>query len=448
MGVQGLFNSAIALMSGLTNFGLGTSAVKNVAAANGSGNSQRVAVVVKVLRRMVWITGLLGALVTLILSSYLSEISFGNKDYTWGFIWLSITLLLRQISTGQMVILRGMRKISYLAQSSLSGSILGLVFSLPFYYFYGIDGIVPAIIITSIITLLRTWYYAKKIPLDKVAIDSQTTITVGKDMLIMGFMLSLSGLFVVAKGFGIRAFISSLGDIEQVGLYAAGFAIVNTYVGMVFTAMSTDYFPRLSEVAHDNSKAKDLINQQAEIAILILAPIIAIFIVFIPWIIVILYSSQFLGITQMIQWASLGMFFKAISWAMAYIILAKGAPRLFMINELSAGTITLMMHLTGYYFWGLTGIGLGFLAGYIYYSFQVFFLIHYKFEFTLTRMTVRLLLIFIFLGSISLVISQLFDGAWMYVLGTGLIIFTSFISLKQLNTRISVSDLIKKLRKK
>jgi len=68
-----------------------------------------------------------------------------------------------------------------------------------------------------------------------------------------------------------------LGGVAQVGLYNAGFMIINTYVGLVFTAMATDYYPRLAGVANDVSKTNTTINQQIEIAIIILAPILTIF---------------------------------------------------------------------------------------------------------------------------------------------------------------------------
>lgn len=70
MGIAGLLTSTTSLIGGLTNFGLGTSAVKNVAASNSTGNQTRISVVVTVLRRWVWITGLLGTLVTLGLTGY------------------------------------------------------------------------------------------------------------------------------------------------------------------------------------------------------------------------------------------------------------------------------------------------------------------------------------------------------------------------------------------
>lgn len=72
MGIAGLLIATVNMVSDLTNFGLGTSAVRDVAAANSSGNSNRIAVVITVLKRWVWVTGTIGSLSVLIFSPWLS----------------------------------------------------------------------------------------------------------------------------------------------------------------------------------------------------------------------------------------------------------------------------------------------------------------------------------------------------------------------------------------
>jgi PST family polysaccharide transporter len=42
----------------------------------------------------------------------------------------------------------------------------------------------------------------------------------------------------------------------EVGFYTAGFTLLNSYVGIIFTVMSTDYFPRLSSISDDNVKVR------------------------------------------------------------------------------------------------------------------------------------------------------------------------------------------------
>jgi len=82
MGIAGLLTTTTNFIGVLADFGLGTSAVKDIAAAHGTGNETRISTVATVLRRLVWITGILGTLVTLILSPWLSQLTFGNHNYT------------------------------------------------------------------------------------------------------------------------------------------------------------------------------------------------------------------------------------------------------------------------------------------------------------------------------------------------------------------------------
>ena len=110
MGIAGLLTATTGFIAAFTNFGLETSAVKNVAAADTTGDKERVKTTVTALRRLVWVTGILGMIVTAILSPWLSRLTFGNKDYTLAFIWLSVTLLFKQLSSGQLVILAGTAK--------------------------------------------------------------------------------------------------------------------------------------------------------------------------------------------------------------------------------------------------------------------------------------------------------------------------------------------------
>lgn len=448
MGVAGLLNVTIGFIAKLTNFGLETSAVKNISAANESGNELRISRVAQVIRRLVWITGLLGAIITLVFSSWLSELTFGNKDYTYAFIWISITLLINQISTGQNVVLRGMRKLRYLAQASVIGSIIGLITTIPLYYFYGLDGIVPGIIVTSVSSLFLTWFYARKVKLKSVRVSTARTLVESKEMLKMGFMISLSGIIGLGFSYIVRIFISNTGGLDQVGLYNAGFAIINSYVGMIFAAMSTDYYPRLAATANSNAKSRTIIIQQAEIAILILAPVIIVFLVFINWVVIILYSNKFIEVNDMILWAALGIFFKAIGWSIGYIFLAKGNRKLFFWNELITSGYLLALNLLGYYYWGLTGLGISFLVAYIIYVCQVYFVAQSFYEFYFTAGFYKVFIVQFSLAVICLVLVKLLDNPYSYFFGSVTIVISAILSFKELDKRMDLKPLLKGLKNK
>lgn len=448
MGISGLLSSTISFIAALTTFGLSTSAVRDISTAHGSGDQNRLAVVASVFRKLIWITGLLGAVVTAVFSPLLSEITFGNRDYTLAFIWLSVTLLLNEISSGQSVLLRGTRQIKFMAQASMIGSVLGLITTIPLYYFYGVKGIVPAMIITSITALILTRYYANKLDIKSVSVSKVQTISEGKEMLKMGFMISLSGLLTLGASYIVKIFISNRGGVEQLGLYNAGFTIINTYVGMVFTAMATDYFPRLSAVAVNNQKSKEVMNQQAEIALLILAPIVIVFLVFIKWVIILLYSQKFVAVTDMIQWAALGMFFKAASWAIAFIFVAKGARKLFFWNELITNIYLLIFNVIGYVYFGLTGLGISFLVSYIIYFMQVYLVASRKYSFTFSSAFKKIFFLQFCLAVITFFIAKLLSPVLGYFFGSVVVILSLVISFKGLDRRLDLQSIFLNFRNK
>ncbi|MDA9339391.1 O-antigen translocase, partial [Polaribacter sp.] len=430
MGVVGLLQATLSLVASSTNFGLRTSAVKDIAGAAGVNDTRKIAIIVTVLRRLVWGTGLLGAIIVFVLAPLLSKLTFGNSEYTVAFMWLSITLLINQLSSGQSVVLQGFRKLKLLAKSSVLGSFIGLLVTLPLYYIYGVKGIVPVIVLSSFITLLLTWYFSKKVIIEKINVDITQTIKEGKQMMTLGFMLSLSGLLTVAFSYIVRIFISNNGGIEDVGFYTAGFAVIGTYVGLVFSAMGTDFFPRLSSIAANNKKATLLINQQAEVAILVIAPILTVFLIFINEIITLLYSVKFIPINTMIYWAALGMYFKAASWAIGFILLAKGASKLFFWSELLANSYLLVLNIAGYSYWGLEGLGVSFLIGYVILLFQVFFIAKYYYNFRFYNAFYKIFAIQLALGICCFLVIRFIPKPWVYIAGLPFILSSLWYSYK------------------
>ncbi len=444
IGISGMLTATLGIIAGLTNFGLGASAVRDISAAYETGNNKRIAIVVNVLYRLVWITGLLGMILTLLLSPWLSYLSFGNYNYTIAFLVLSITLLINQLNSGQLVVLQGSRKFSLLARANLAGSVIGLLATIPLYYIWGIDGIVSTLVISAFVSLLISYYFRKKVDVEYLRINLVLSFTEGKKMLKMGFLISMSSFITIGSSYLIRIFITHQGNLVEVGLYNAGFAIISTYVGLIFSAMGADYFPRLSGMADNIISLNDTINKQIEIVLIILGPILVFFIMFIKWIIQILYSSQFTAVNSMIIWAAIGMLFKAVSWCIAYSFLAKGLSKLFFWNEIVANIYLIALNIFGYYNWGLTGLGYAFLLSYFIYMVQVLIITNKTFNFKLGKDSILILLIQLIFSCIGIFISLILKGSIYYFTSLILIISNLFYSFYLLNHRVGLNLLISK----
>ena len=442
MGIQGLYQSAIQLIQSFSSLGLSQSAVRDVSEASGSGDTKQIGLTVSVIKRLVWITGLFGLVLTAVFSPVLSRVTFGNYDYTIPFIFLSVILLLDQLSAGRIVVLQGMRKLKSLAKSTSIGSTIGLIVSVPIYYFFGVKGVVPTLILNSLTMLALTSYFAKKVEVEKKQVTNREMLQHGKSMMKMGIAMSVNTILVTSVSYLLRGFIRYEGGTEQVGLFAAGYLLVNSSVSMVFHALSTDYYPRLSMVNHDNEKCRQIINQQGEMAILIIAPIIVLCMILMPFIVKIIYSDKFSPATDYINWAILGLMFRAFSWVIAYCFLAKAESKLYIINETIKNTYALVFGVAGYHFYGLAGVGAAFVLTNLVYSIQVLLIAKKRYGFFLDSSYKKILsvLLVIIIASFALVLSCQYD--YMYIPLAVLFVCCSVYSFVELNRRMDIMKML------
>jgi len=445
MGISNLLLTTMELINGLTNLGLERSAVKDISLANTNSNSKSVAITISILKKLVWLTITVGVILMVLSAPWLSEIAFGNKDYTISFRWISIALLFKQLSSSQLAILQGLRKLKSLAKANLLGNFIGLLITLPLYYYYKIDAIVPAIIIATFMSFIFTYYYSHKLDIKSVTISRKEAVSEGKGMINLGVMLSLSSLITLLVAYIIRIYIGSANETEElglidVGLYSAGFVILNSYVGIIFNAMGTDYFPRLSEIANDIKKLRKTVLEQATVAILLITPIIVVFLACAPFIIVILYSHEFSPIVAMVTWGILGMIFKAVSWSMGYMIIAKGDSKVFIKTAIGFNTILLSINIIGYHFGGLEGVGISFFIYYIIHFIAIRIITYYRYDFYFEKGFYKIFtftVIMCFLAfSITLIPSSILKNSLMI----GLIVVSCWYSYKELDKKIGVKD--------
>lgn len=365
MGVITLLNSALNSLAEITGLGIETSAVKHISEQQQKQELQLLWRLIAIVRRMMFWVGLLGALLLALFADVLSQLSFGSSRYACLFAFLSIALLLRQLTLSQLLVFRGLRKLQLMAKAGFYGNLVGLLLCIPLYYYYKIDAILPSIVVTALAAFIASSYYFRKLKIQKIEISNQQTIKEGKDIVKLGLMLSISGVLGLLASYFIQVYIGKIGGLAQVGLYNAGFTLLNSYVGIVFSVMSTDYFPKLSSISNDNQKIKESVIEQSYISVFIMSPIVIMFLTFASFIVTVLFTERFLSIVPMLCFGILGMLFRAVSWSMGFVLIAKGESKLLITTALWFNLLSLVLNVLGYYFYGLEGVGFCFLFYYL-----------------------------------------------------------------------------------
>ncbi len=441
VGIYSLFQNPVQLISQISGLGINTSAIRDV--AQSVDNEAEQAKTVKTVRTWSRMTGAIGALFLLFAAPQISCWTFGNENYAMDFRFLSIAVLLIALGNENDVILKGRRKIVYIAKAGVYSSLCGLSVSVPLYYFFGKDGVAATIILTFFAVYFFNRYFASKEAIVSVALGAKEVFRRGKGMASLGSMMMLATVVQTTISYITNLFIRNYGDLADVGLYQAGMMITALSIDMVYNAMAGDFYPRLSAICHDREKANVFINQQAEIATLICTPILLCLIAFIPMLIRLFLSAEFLVIGSFIHWIILAVAFRAMSYTVYYMILAKGNTKAcFMFALVINGTLLLFNPL-GYYWLGLKGLGIAYLLMMIIYTWSIVWYVSSKYgieyRFSFVELQVKSILLSVLVLSVSVLLPKTIS----YIVNLLIIIPVCFVYFKKLDDRTGLVTAIK-----
>lgn len=432
VGLLGVYNSILALASLAAGMGLETSGVRQIAEAMSSGEDERIARSILAFRRVAFGLGLLGALLFLVLSPLLSRLTFGDESHAPAIGLLSLALLCLVLASAQTTLIRGVRRVGDLARTSIFGIALGTLLGLPLLYFFGLSGIAPYLILTAALTLLVSWWYARRIPLAPVTLTWRQTWQEARELLSLGIAFMASGLVTLAVAYLVRVLVLRQLGLEAAGFYEAASALSNVYIGFILGAMGADYFPHLSSLAKDDPESNRLMNAQVEIGLLAAAPGILLVLALGPFLLELLYAREFAAAFEILRWQALGTFLRIYSWPLAYLLLARGKKTLYFWNELLAnllylGALTALVGLAG-----LAGIGIAFLLMYVFYTLAVTLLARRLSGFGWSRQNLTQTALFAPLVLLAFGLTYLLPPLWMAAAGLLLALLTGLYALRAL----------------
>ena len=179
-----------------------------------------------------------------------------------------------------------------------------------------------------------------------------------KRLVGLGFAFMWSELLTAAALLAIRSVIVRELGLDANGIYQAAWGISGMFAGFILGAMGTDFYPRLTAVAHDNAQVNRLVNEQTEIGILLALPGLLATLAFAPWVMRIFYSAKFLPGADLLPWFVLGIFGQVVSWPMGFVLLAKGAAGWFVALESCANVVRLSLSIILLRWLGLWGTAL------------------------------------------------------------------------------------------
>jgi len=359
VGLFSIFNNALTLLSTATQLGLRSSAVREVAASGDEGAAAMVRFWGRVL-------GLFGLAVTLVAAPVLSVYTFGDYSHTFGFMALGVAVGLMAVTVAEQAVMQGVKRLGALARSTMAGVIGGLAVAVPLVYFLRMDSIVSVVVAYAVTAWIGVRIYGGRMAVGPAPV--RELWRQGLPMLRLGGYMTVAAVVNEAVNYIFIVYLTRTGGTDVVGVYQSGYTVMMRYVGMVFTALGVEYYPRLASCCANPARQQVFIRHETVLLMAVLGPLLAVFIPLAPLVVGILYSAEFMDAVPYIIAAAPGVVLRGYAWCLSFLMLARGDGRTYVITEVVSVLIGFALNVAGYHFGGLSGLGLSFTLWYAVYA--------------------------------------------------------------------------------
>ncbi len=417
VGLFGMFDALAVLASTIGSGGIGFSGVRQIAESAHGADAGRTARIVVVLRRLILILGLVGAVGVLVFRRILCQTTFGNLDHLEAFTLLAVAVLFGTINIGQRAVVQGLRRIKELAVLSIVGAFAGSVIGVPLVYFMGEKGIVPCILAVNLAAVLSAWLIIRRLDLGSPQISFSEAREQSGRMVRLGMALLGASVLTLAVNYLVRLIVLKGLGLAELGYYQAASNLSLLYISYILQVMGTDFYPRLTAEARDHEKCVRLVNEQTEISILLAVPGLLATMACASLIIKLFYSGKFDLATGVLNWQVMGCVLRVAAWPMGFALLAQGRGKLYFITELAANSMHLFLAWLLIKFVGLPGAGMAFLGLYVFYLALIYWILKFTIGFQWSGQNIRHMTASIFMTAVTFLLVTLFKDPIGVVLG-------------------------------
>lgn len=152
----------------------------------------------------------------------------------------------------------------------------------------------------------------------------------------------------------------------DVGYFRAVQSITTIYIGFLQSSLSQDYYPRLA--ASSKEQVSIVFRQQSLLVLGLIVPGILVIQALGPFVIKVLFTSQFLSSLEILRWQLVGDVVKVLGYLMGFMILARQSIRSYALAEIIGGFSLAISVWFGAQWFGLVGVGASNLVAYGVYS--------------------------------------------------------------------------------
>lgn len=361
VGLVILYNSITDLVSVTSRLSMNDSSLPEVARAD-NDNAARISIIA---RRWMVGAGLVGALLMCAFSPVLSSLSFGDSSHWLEFCLLASMPVLYASALSYQTVLQGRGLLDRLARANLWTALSGIAVSVPLIWWLREQSIVWVIMSYGICMFVSTYILRERMP--RVQVSWTETFRKGSAFARLGLFMTLGIGMGYLANYLFVLFVNSYADTSELGIYQAGYTIVNSYVGVIFSGIILESFPKVSALVHSRRRLSLVVSHRIGTLAWVMIPFVGLFMACDELIVRIVYADTFLAMIPFITIAIAAVGMRMASNFLAQVILARGDGHIYFITETLSYVSCLIFNIAGYSLAGFYGLGVSYILWYTFY---------------------------------------------------------------------------------
>lgn len=347
----GQLNNFSTILLGVANGGINSGITKYVAEYKEDESAIK-----KILSNALQITLFFTFIVSLgliILHNQLSRLVMLSDEYGYVFLIFGFTIFLYTLNTLLISILNGYKEFKRYVIVNISGTIVGLLFTICFVFSMGLKGaLISAVSYQSVVFFVTFWICRKAPWLSVIYYRERLDRKILRRFLNYSAMTLVSLSVVPVSQMLLRGYVISEISMTEAGWWEAMNRISNVYLMVITTSFSIYYLPRLSEIKEISELRCEIFKCYKVIIPILLSGLTLVYLLR-HFVVMILFSPDFYPMESLFIWQLLGDFFKISSWLLAFLMVAKSMTKTFIATEVIFSGLFVVL---GYLFMNLNGV--------------------------------------------------------------------------------------------
>ena len=311
----------------------------------------------------------------IVLHEPIAERVLQRQGMTDVILWLALAVPAVAFNNLLLAILNGRKEVRLFVISNIAGSLIALLIAAGMTVYFGLHGAFIAFVLSPAAVLLVTaLLVARKTDIKRSDLFGKFDRQAAGGLASYGLMGLTTAIAAPASIMAIREILLNTLGLEAAGYWQASWKISEIYLMLITTTLSVYYLPRLAEIRMPkelNAEILKVYKFVLPVSVLCACSIYALR----DFIILTLFTRDFLPMRNLFFWQLLGDAIKVASWIPAYIMLGRGMAKVFVISEVTFALTQVLFTSVLIRIFGLAGAPMAYAANYVlYWIFAVFLL--------------------------------------------------------------------------